>query len=137
HVTRESHWIGERLRAAGASGVISTLAPHIALDSGYPLDPRLATGVFMYRTGDSLSEAELRRLHAMSPATLVEFMDESPPAAILVGYEGRDHRTPVDLDAPFRAYARARGYRSERSPFGRAELYVRPPGPGAFPTRPD
>jgi hypothetical protein len=125
-VTRQAHWIGERLRAARATGAIATLAPHIVLDSGYPLDPRFATGAFVYRTAGRLSDAELRRLAVVSPTSIGTFLDERPPAAIVIGYEGIGPNTPVDLDAPLRDYARARGYRSERSPFGQAELYVAP-----------
>lgn len=118
-LTREAHWIGARLRAAGAQGVISSLSPQFALDSGYPLDPRFATGVFAYRTGDRIPEDLRRRLNLVSPSTLAAALDEDPPAAILVGYEGV-------RDIALRKYAEARGYRSESSPFAATELLIRP-----------
>ena len=56
-LTREAHWIGERLRADHASGFVSTLSPQAAADSGYPVDPRFAAGPFVYRSGDALAAA--------------------------------------------------------------------------------
>jgi hypothetical protein len=97
---------------------VSTLSPHAVLDSGYPFDARFASGVFVYRTADRLPEDKLRRLTSVSPSTLAHVLDENPPAAILVGYERR-------LDAGFRNYAIARGYRVETSPFGKGQLYIR------------
>ncbi len=126
-VTAEAHWIGDRLRAAHARGVIATLSPRVALDSGYPLDRRFATGVFVYRSGDRLSADALRRIHAMSPSTAARFLDEAPPAAIVVGYERGSRSFKMRPDDALQAYAEARGYRLERSPWGRAELYIRPP----------
>jgi hypothetical protein len=125
-VEREAHWIGERMRAAGANGPIAALSPHAVLDSGYPLDPRFATGVFVYRTGDRLSVDQQRRLHVISPATQAEFLDEAPPAAIVLGYEPGALLHPEES---LRAYAQSRGYERVKSPMGDAELYIRPAPP--------
>ena len=65
------------------------------------------------------------KLVGVSPRTLARFLDADPPAAIVTGYESAP-RAPPDLDGAFRAYAIARGYRLERSPVGKAELYLRP-----------
>lgn len=124
-LTAEAHWIGARLRAARATGFVSTPSPQVVIDSGYPLDPRFAAGPFVYRSGDDLTDADQLRLHAVSPRTLARFLDADPPAAIVTGYESAP-RAPPDLDGAFRAYAAARGYRLERSPVGKAELYLRP-----------
>ncbi len=124
----DAHWIGRTMRAAHAAGPIATPSPQVALDSGQPLDPRLSTGVFAYRTGDLVSDADQRRLHLISPRTLGRFLDAAPPAAIVTGYEpvtGRFHR---NVDDDFRAYAKTRGYRLLVGPDGRAQLYVRAPG---------
>lgn len=118
-LTRQAHWIGDRLRAAGLRGFISTLSPQMALDSGYPLDSRFATGVFVYRTVDRIPEDQRRRLNLVTPSTLAQAFDENPPVAIVAGYEGR-------LDAALRDYATARGYRVETSPFQDIKLYIRP-----------
>ncbi len=125
-VTEEAHWIGDRLRAAGARGQVATLSPDVALDSGYPLDRRFATGVFVYRTGDDLDPATVRRLHVLSPSTLAASLDRSPPAAIVTGYERGDLGFKIHPDDGLQAYARSRGYRLETSPWGAAQLYIRP-----------
>ena len=122
----EAHWIGQTLKTAGRTGPIATPSPQAVTDSGAPLDVRFATGAFAYRSGNMLSEIELRRLHLASPAALGHFLDESPPAAIVTGYEpstGRFHR---NIDDDFRAYAGNRSYRRLVSPDGRAELWIKP-----------
>ncbi len=122
----EAHWIGQTLKTAGREGAIATPSPHAVADSGAPLDPRFATGAFAYRSGNMLSETDLRRLHLASPAALGRFLDEAPPAAIVTGYEpstGRFHR---NIDDDFRAYASARSYRRLVGPDGEGELWIRP-----------
>ncbi len=126
HLTAEAHWIGERLRAIHASGDIASLSPQVVLDSGYPIDPRFASGAFLYRSGDLLSAAQLRRLHAVSPHTLGAVLDEAPPVAIVTGYERPEGPAKRNLDDDLRAYAEAHGYAREADPAGRAELYIRP-----------
>ncbi len=125
-LTSEAHWIGRTLEAAGRDGPVATPSPQVVADSGAPLDVRFATGAFAYRSGNMLSETELRRLHLASPETLGRFLDESPPAAIVTGYEpttGRFHR---NIDDDFRAYARARSYRRLVGPDGEGELWIKP-----------
>lgn len=126
HLTAEAHWIGDRLRAAHASGDIVTLSPQVVLDSGYPLDSRFASGAFLYRSGDGLSVAQLHQLHAVSPNTLAQAVDRTPPAAIVTGYERPEGPARRNLDDDLRAYAKARSYVREANPAGRAELYIRP-----------
>jgi hypothetical protein len=116
-VTRQAHWIGSRLRAANATGFVTTLSPQVVLDSSYPLDPRFTTGVFVYRSAALLSEADLARFNSVGPQTLARALDRSPPAAIVVGGEG-------ELDDALRNYAIRHGYRREMSPFGRFELDI-------------
>lgn len=121
-MTREAHWIGERLRAAGARGSIATLTPQVTLDSGFALDPRFAPGPFAYRSGDMLSDEEQRTFLIVSPRTLDRFLAERPPAALVTGYEV--DRT--NLEGGLRAFAWRNGYRRVHSPFGKAELFIRP-----------
>lgn len=125
-ITQEAHWIGERLRAADSQGEIATLSPQVVIDSGFPLDSRFATGPFVYRSGDLLSDEEQHSLHVTSPRTVDRFLAERSPAAIVTGYEGRDKSNRIDLDSGLRTYAMRHGYRLERSPFGDAELFIRP-----------
>ena len=122
-MTREAHWIGARLRDAGAQGVVASLSPQAVVDSGFPLDPRFANGPFAYRSGNLLSDEEQRAYLTLSPRTLDRFLSEHPPGAIVTGYEDSE---PVSLDHGLRAFAVDNGYRLERSPFGDAELFVRP-----------
>ena len=130
-VARENRWIGQTLRQASASGAVSTLSAHAVLDSGFALDPRFAGGAMVYRSADGVDRALRRRLHITSPASLAADLDAAPPAAIVTGYEDGGGDTRVRLDAPLRAYAQARGYVLHRSPWGAAELYVRPQGGAA------
>jgi hypothetical protein len=118
-ITRQAHWIGERLRAAGAAGFVSTLSPRVVLDSGYALDLRFAPGPFLYRSAILLSSDRLDRLHAIAPQNLVRSLDDNPPAAIIVG-------AVAELEDGLRKYAVARRYRLETSPFGTYQLYIRP-----------
>ncbi len=127
-VEREDHWIGSTLRRLQAGGPIATLSAHAVIDSGSPLDRRFAGGAMLYRSGDGIDAGLRARLHLTSPGSLAADLDAQPPGAIVTGYEGAGGDTRVDLDAPLRAYARARGYVLRRSPSGAAQLYVRPPG---------
>jgi hypothetical protein len=115
--TEQAHRIGDRLRAAGADGFVSTFAAHLMLDSGYPLDPRFSTGVFLYRCAALVPVSQLDRLHGIGPQNLAQALDQNPPAAILV--------TGALMDRDLKAYAQSRHYRRETDPAG--ELYIRRP----------
>ena len=125
-MTREAHWIGQRLRESGSQGEIATLSPQVVVDSGFPLDPRFAPGPFAYRSGNLLTEARQREFGIVAPATLDRFLTERPPAAIVTGYESRAQFDKIDLDEGLRQFALRNGYRMHQSPFGAAQLFVRP-----------
>jgi hypothetical protein len=119
---REAHWIGSVVH----QGFVATLSPQYLAGSGRVPDRRFATGPFVYRTGDMLSEDQLRSFHAISRNTLGRFLDADPPSAIYTGHEngrGFDH---VDLDEGLENWAETRHYRLVRSPAGDAQLYLRP-----------
>lgn len=122
---REAEWIGQTARRLSACGTVATLSVRLVLDSGLPLDPRFANGAFFYRTGDMLHPEQVRSFNAISPATLAQGLDAHPPAAIVTGYENRDHIDRIGLDRGLIAYALSRGYEAQRSPFGKATLFVR------------
>jgi len=121
-----ARWVGARLKAAGAAGRIATPSPQAVASSGQDLDPRLAAGPFFYRTGDLTSDADQARLRALSPRTLAAGLDAGPPAAIVVGLEGKAGLNGRSADDDFRAYAQSRRWRRETSPDGMLEVYVRP-----------
>lgn len=118
-----AHWIGEQVRAVGGHNVL-TLSPHRAVDSGLSLDRRLATGPFLYRTGWTITPAQARRIHALTPATLSD-LDRAPPAAILTGYENGTRKLPLRPDDGLIGYARSHGYRMVPLPDGTGRLYLR------------
>ena len=125
-LTAQAHWLGRALAAAPAQGPVATVSPQVVVDSGLPLDPRFASGVFAYRTGDLVPDARQQGLHILSPRTLAHGLDARPPAAIVTGLEtpaGVHRRNPDD---DLRAYAQARGYARLTSPDGAAQVWMRP-----------
>jgi hypothetical protein len=118
-VTEQAHWIGDRLRAAGADGFVSTFAAHLMLDSGYPLDPRFSSGVFLYRCAALISASQLDRLHGIGPQNLAQALDKNPPAAIVASGSLMDRDLGV--------YAQSRHYQREMDPAGDYDLYIRRP----------
>jgi hypothetical protein len=73
---------------------IVTLSPQMVVDSGLELDPRVAAGPFVYRTGWTMTAAMARDLNTLTPATLGD-LDRDPPDAILVGYEDGMRKPPT------------------------------------------
>lgn len=124
--TAEAHWIGRTMRAAHIEGAIATPSPQVTVDSSEPTDPRFASGAFAYRSGDMVPYDQQQRLHILGPATLARGLDAAPPAAIVTGYEPPTGKMKRNVDDDFRAYAMSRGYRRILSPYGRAELLIRP-----------
>lgn len=125
-VDREGRWIGQQVRAAGLQGAVATLSPRLLVSSGLPLDPRFATGVFVFRTGALLSARQAFAFHVCTPATMAAMFRQAPPAAIVVGYEGPRPSFPADPDKVLADYARRAGWTRRDSPFGRAVLFLNP-----------
>lgn len=125
-VTAEAHWIGGQVAHAGSAGPVAGFSAHLLADTGRPIDPRFATGVFLFRSGDQLDDATLRRLRGLSWRTLDAELDGAPPAAIVTGYEGRSSVQHVSPDAALEAWAARRGYARHASPVGSAVLWIRP-----------
>lgn len=95
--------IAERMRAAGVSGKVATLAPIYPLEGGLDVYAELATGPFVYRTAD-MTSPELAKYYKMtSPSTIEALFEKDPPAAFLLGFE-------EELEKPMRAYAESHGY---------------------------
>jgi len=124
-ISAQADWIGDRMRARRLQGDIATLSPHRTLDSGYPLDPRFATGPFVYRSGNLLSLGRVMSLRTATPATIEAELAERPPAAILVGYESRIKSFRLSPDDSLRNYAIRKGYEAVPLPDGHGTLYLR------------
>lgn len=121
--TRDARWAGDRVRAMTGDDEILTLSPHMVADSGLTIDPRLATGPFVYRTGWTLDPDRARLLHTLTPATIPD-LNRDRPDAILVGYEAGTRNLPLRPDDMLTAYAVRNGYRMLTMPDGIGRLFV-------------
>ena len=83
-------------------GAVATLYPALILDTGSPIYPQFATGVFFFRSGDHLAPERVLELNGISPRTLPLILNVKPPAAVFTG------NTPVD--APLLNWARDHCY---------------------------
>ncbi len=123
---RDAGWIGARLAARGARGAIATFSPERVVDAGLAIDPRFATGPFVFRSGALLGADAATALDVLIPANLAAGLDRVPPAAILTGYESRRRNGVIPPDAYLDGYARARGYARMMLPDGIGRLLIRP-----------
>jgi hypothetical protein len=98
---------------------IATLAPLYALEACLPSYREFATGSFLYRVGDLLTDEQRRLYNGLSMSSLESFLDVKSPAAILVGYEG-------ELDEPFIDYATKHDYTMVKLKSTDGILYIRP-----------
>jgi hypothetical protein len=109
-VEQEAHLIGRIARQSGATS-IATLEPVHAEDSGLDLDPRFATGQFLFRAGNvpACSDPALCSITTAS----IERLGERPPGAILTGTQ-RKHRAtlPGGLDGLLDQWAARHHYRA-------------------------
>jgi len=96
----------------------ASLHPLVLWLAGARIHPEFATGSFLYRVGDQLSEEQRRTYVTTSPERIVGFLDGRKPGLIFVGREKH-------LDGKLIAYAESRGYRP--LPIGRqSSLYLAP-----------
>lgn len=104
---------GRRIAALAGGGDVVTLSAEYIAGNGISLDPRFATGPFLYRTRGRLGE----HAEASGHAVIVESVDRSltsrPPAAILFGAESTVFMPdfPHGLDQPIVDWGRAHRYR--------------------------
>ncbi|MBD3220664.1 hypothetical protein GF314_05435 [bacterium] len=100
------HDAGRRLdRAIGERrGRVLTTHPLYALEAGRPLDPAMATGVFVWRLGDHLDRRLAADPRLLVPARLGAHLAVRPPVAIVV-------EAAAPWDAPLSRWARAREWR--------------------------
>lgn len=113
-----SRRISEQIPTSSPPAKLATLSPIYAIETGMPIYPELATGSFVYRIGDLLTEAERARYRATSVSTIAQFFDADPPAAILITGEG-------DLELPLLDYAQSRGYTAVEEQIPDGQLFIR------------
>lgn len=122
------HAAGEAIAAAmakaGVEGKILTLMPIYPLEGGLAVYPEFATGQFVYRTSDLTEPALLAKYRTTAPSRLAAFLENDPPAAMLLGFE-------PELEAPMAEFARVRGYRrvaglTVKDRYGDGYLLLRP-----------
>ena len=109
-VEREAHLIGRIARQSGVTS-IATLEPVHVVDSGIDLDPRFATGQFLFRAGNVPACAD----PALCPITTasIERLGERSPGAILTGTQHKRPATiPGGLDGLLDRWAADHRYRA-------------------------
>ncbi|MDF0542142.1 phospholipid carrier-dependent glycosyltransferase [Sphingobium sp. H39-3-25] len=124
---RDARTAGQLVRARHGEGAIVALSPERVIDSGIPLDPRFATGLFLFRTRSVMTPQQSQAFHALPMDALARGLDMAPPTAILTGMESATSRlAPDGLDAPLVLWARRQGYRRVILPATGTALYLRP-----------
>ncbi|PCD04815.1 DUF2029 domain-containing protein [Sphingomonas spermidinifaciens] len=94
-------------RVLAGRGPVATLSPQFVADP----DSRFATGPFAFRIRRFLSPADEGARRIVTPRTLAAQFAARPPAAILVGGEGKWTSGDDALEAPLEAWARGQGWR--------------------------
>ena len=130
-LTETAHEIGAIVREDDRAGMIATLSPDRAADAGLPLDPRFATGPFVYRSGDMLVAQRALALHVTTPATLAHDFALRPPAAMLTGYAHLSRRVRIDPEASLIRYATQQAWQPVRLSDGIGTVWLRPRRPAA------
>ncbi|WP_205479956.1 hypothetical protein [Sphingomonas arenae] len=114
-IVQPSQWASSKLRndgrqladvmqAAGAAGRVATLEPLTPLVVRNNIYPELALGPFVYRAADWIEPKHRRQYrHIASPTTIGAVLGARPPAAVLVGGQGK-------LDDALADFARRNGY---------------------------
>lgn len=91
------------IRSHVRSGKCLTIAPITAMEAGLDIYPPFVTGPFAWRTARFLSDNQRRDYRFVGEKQLERYLNSDPPAAVLVGYEGK-------LEKPFIEYAKKHAY---------------------------
>jgi hypothetical protein len=102
---------------------VATLFPLWVVDAN-PIESTLATGPFIFRSGDGYDPGLLASLHALSPSTLDPIFDADPPGAIYAGRYGDAWQPP--MDKPLADYAERHHWTLVRTDEAGGRLWVRP-----------
>ena len=124
----EVHDISTLIANHVKKGVVASLYPALVLDAGTPVDPRFATGVYFFRSGNHLSPERVLELKGMSPDALPFAFDKAPPAAVFTGGTAVDE--PLLNWAKRHCYSEVSLARWQGGPytekFWKPRLFVRP-----------
>lgn len=123
---QRAHALGAELARRGVVGPVASLSPQYVADSGAALDPRFATGPFVFRSGAVLTGPQARSLGVATPTAVPTMFAEQPPAAILTGYEPSWRPGVPSPEAPLDQWARDHKYRLVMMPDHVGRLYVAP-----------
>ncbi len=106
--------------ALGTRGHVATLSPQFVADP----DPRFATGPFAFRIRRFVAPGNEAARRIVTPRTLAAQFAAQPPAAILVGGEGKWTSGDDRLERPLEAWARSNGWRQMPVASRRFRLWV-------------
>ncbi len=123
---REARAVQRAMDVAGVAGPVATLAPQILPTAGRAIDPRFAAGPFYFRSEGLADPAREQALGVVSHGFLDAHFANGPPAAILVGSEGRTMPRIGSLDAVMERWAVRHRWRAIRVAGTRFRLYVPP-----------
>ena len=102
--------IARLIAHAGLSGHIATLFPSVVLDTNV-VRPEFAAGPFFFRSADLFPMQRVVELHGVGPATLDTVFANSPPVAIVAGFDGFPFQWKPPMDSALVDYAHRHGYR--------------------------
>ena len=118
------HATGDEIRQAigpmADGDVVATLSPLYVMETGLPILPEFATGPFLFRVGDLITEEQRRNYGATSASDIGGLLEKTRPKAILVGFE-------PECESPLIEYAKENGYTRVDKDFQGGTLYVRQP----------
>lgn len=121
---RESAAIAVALDSAGVTGPVATLSPQFVPGTGRAIDPRFATGPFLYRGRALLGAAQARRWHMITSNRALPVTPA--PAALLIGGEDRWTSGNAAIDATLRRHPPFDRWRKMPVASNRFRLYLPP-----------
>lgn len=105
---------GRKVAALAGGREVATLSSEYIAGNGISLDPRFATGPFLYRTRGRLGQLAEANGHAVVVESLDKSLTSRPPAVIVFGAESAPFLPdfPRGLDQPIVDWGRAHRYRA-------------------------
>ncbi|MES2054464.1 MAG: glycosyltransferase family 39 protein [Pseudomonadota bacterium] len=122
---RQGRAIGAAMDAGGVTGPVATLSPQFLPAAGRMPDPRFATGPFYFRS-HHLLDLKIEAVDRLISGDTLEAHFSRPPAAILIGGEGKWTSGDPALDQALEAWAKRNGWRQTSVEGGRFRLYIKP-----------